>query len=138
MRPAPLRSALRRARAQTTFDNRIYALSLSCGERYPQVPPTLRFNSKINLPYIDSSGIVSRSPRPQGRPAAPSGAATHAPHGHPRPLRARAQANGQKCPGLCDWKESDTLDTVLLKIRRDLCSPSNRKLPQPAEGATYQ
>lgn len=48
-----------------------------------------------------------------------------------------AQANSNKCPGLCDWKEADTLDTVLLKIRRDLVSSHNRKLPQPAEGACY-
>lgn len=45
--------------AQTTFDNRIYAISLACDERYPLSPPTLRFNSKINLPYIDqNTGVV--------------------------------------------------------------------------------
>lgn len=30
------------------------------------------------------------------------------------------------------------MDTVLYKIRRDLCTPNNRKLPQPAENSTYQ
>ncbi|KAJ1635470.1 Mms2 protein [Pavlovales sp. CCMP2436] len=89
----------------TTFDNRIYAISLSCDEQYPHKPPKLRFQSKINLPYIDQSS---------------------------------GEANQARCPGLCDWKESDTLDTVLTKIRRDLTTPHNRKLPQPSEGATYQ
>ncbi|KAG8465779.1 hypothetical protein KFE25_005349 [Diacronema lutheri] len=89
----------------TTFDNRIYALSLSCSDRYPQIPPSLRFNSKINLPYIDQTTGV---------------------------------ANPSKCPGIADWKEADTMDTVLYKIRRDLCTPNNRKLPQPAENSTYQ
>jgi len=88
----------------TTFDNRIYAVSLSCNEKYPQSPPTLRFITRINLPYIDQSN---------------------------------GQAHPNKTPGLGDWKESDSMDTVLTKIRRDLASMSNRKLPQPPEGSTY-
>jgi len=88
----------------TTYDNRIYALNLSCGEKYPQQPPTLKFNTKINLPYISQSD---------------------------------GTANPAKCPGICDWRESDSMDTVLFKIRRDMCSMNNRKLPQPPEGTTF-
>lgn len=51
--------------------------------------------------------------------------------------RVHAQANPNKTPGLGDWKESDSMDTILFKIRRDLCTASNRKLPQPPEGASY-
>jgi len=44
----------------TTFDNRIYSLTLSCDDKYPVSPPTVRFNSKINLPYIDqTSGMAN-------------------------------------------------------------------------------
>eukprot|EP00921_Rhytidocystis_pertsovi_P002210 GHVQ01003798.1.p1 GENE.GHVQ01003798.1~~GHVQ01003798.1.p1 ORF type:complete len:145 (+),score=13.92 GHVQ01003798.1:263-697(+) len=42
----------------TTFENRIYSLSVVCGEQYPDVLPTIRFNTKINLPCVESSGKV--------------------------------------------------------------------------------
>jgi ubiquitin-conjugating enzyme E2 variant len=34
---------------QTVFENRIYVVSLSCGESYPLEPPTVRFLTKVNL-----------------------------------------------------------------------------------------
>jgi ubiquitin-conjugating enzyme E2 variant len=41
-------------------ENRIYALSLHCGPTYPDAPPLVKFESKINLPCVDSTkGIVS-------------------------------------------------------------------------------
>ncbi|CAO1617136.1 unnamed protein product [Parajaminaea phylloscopi] len=40
-------------------------------------------------------------------------------------------------PILAKWKRDFTLETVLVELRRDMASPNNRKLPQPAEGTTY-
>lgn len=39
--------------AGTNFDNRIYFLSIRCGDDYPARPPTIKFNSKINIPSVN-------------------------------------------------------------------------------------
>ncbi|GEM12855.1 ubiquitin-conjugating enzyme E2 variant [Rhodotorula toruloides] len=38
---------------------------------------------------------------------------------------------------LANWKHQYTLETVLVELRRDMATPQNRKLAQPAEGATF-
>ncbi|KAF8818049.1 putative ubiquitin conjugating enzyme E2 [Cardiosporidium cionae] len=45
----------------TTFENRIYSLSIYCGEKYPDVPPEVKFNSKINLQSVDLRGKIIRN-----------------------------------------------------------------------------
>jgi ubiquitin-conjugating enzyme E2 variant len=37
----------------TNFDNRIYMMSITCGDDYPERPPKIKFNSKINLPCVN-------------------------------------------------------------------------------------
>ena len=39
----------------TNFDNRIYFLSIKCGENYPSTPPVIKFNSKINIPSVNQT-----------------------------------------------------------------------------------
>jgi len=39
----------------TNFDNRIYMLTITCDESYPAAAPKMRFNSKINLPCVNSN-----------------------------------------------------------------------------------
>ena len=39
----------------TTFDNRIYMMTITCGADYPDRPPTIKFSSKINLPCVNQS-----------------------------------------------------------------------------------
>eukprot|EP00922_Rhytidocystis_sp_ex-Travisia-forbesii_P007055 GHVS01010315.1.p1 GENE.GHVS01010315.1~~GHVS01010315.1.p1 ORF type:complete len:146 (+),score=12.51 GHVS01010315.1:128-565(+) len=43
----------------TVFENRIYSLSVACGESYPTVAPTVKFNTKINMASVESNGMVS-------------------------------------------------------------------------------
>lgn len=43
----------------SVFENRIYMLTLHCSELYPSTPPTIRFVSKVNLPFVDNNGIVN-------------------------------------------------------------------------------
>lgn len=38
---------------------------------------------------------------------------------------------------LKNWKRVYTMETVLLELRKDMASSSNKKLPQPAEGSVY-
>ncbi|GAA5912314.1 E2 ubiquitin-conjugating protein MMS2 [Sporobolomyces salmoneus] len=42
-----------------------------------------------------------------------------------------------RLPILSNWKHSYTLETILVELRRDMASPTNRKLPQPAEGSSF-
>lgn len=39
----------------TNFDNRIYFLTIKCGADYPNSPPEVHFNSKVNLPCVNQS-----------------------------------------------------------------------------------
>ena len=40
---------------QTVHENRIYSLKITCDEQYPDVPPTLTFISRVNLPFVDQA-----------------------------------------------------------------------------------
>ncbi|GAA5951736.1 hypothetical protein JCM10213_000978 [Rhodosporidiobolus nylandii] len=51
------------------------------------------------------------------------------------------QSSGKVDPSklgvLSGWKHQYTLETVLVELRRDMASPTNRKLPQPPEGTNF-
>ncbi|GMF48879.1 unnamed protein product [[Candida] boidinii] len=42
-----------------------------------------------------------------------------------------------KFPILGNWKRSYNMEIVLLELRKEMATGSNRKLPQPAEGSTF-
>mmetsp|Transcript_19478 Transcript_19478/g.48832 ORF Transcript_19478/g.48832 Transcript_19478/m.48832 type:complete len:141 (+) Transcript_19478:67-489(+) len=42
----------------TVFENRIYSLSVLCGQDYPDSPPTIKFNTQINLTVADKNGCL--------------------------------------------------------------------------------
>mmetsp|Transcript_20787 Transcript_20787/g.60242 ORF Transcript_20787/g.60242 Transcript_20787/m.60242 type:complete len:202 (-) Transcript_20787:274-879(-) len=50
----------------TIFDNRIYALTLTCGPNYPDVPPEVRFVSPIHMVCVQADGQVNPSWGPFG------------------------------------------------------------------------
>jgi len=39
----------------TVHENRIYSLKIVCGQDYPDKPPTVKFLSKVNLPFVDQT-----------------------------------------------------------------------------------
>ena len=44
----------------TIFDGRFYEVRLTAGPQYPDIPPTLRFITKINLSCVNqSNGVVT-------------------------------------------------------------------------------
>lgn len=46
----------------TNFDNRIYMLEIVAGDNYPEQPPLVKFQSKINLPCVNQgNGVVERN-----------------------------------------------------------------------------
>ncbi|KAI0793792.1 UBC-like protein [Fomes fomentarius] len=42
-----------------------------------------------------------------------------------------------KLPVLAHWNRNYSIETVLVEIRREMASMSNRKLPQPPEGSIF-
>lgn len=44
---------------QSNFADRFYELRIHCPEKYPAVPPQVRFVSKINMNCVDKTGNVS-------------------------------------------------------------------------------
>jgi ubiquitin-conjugating enzyme E2 variant len=50
----------------TAFENRIYSISITCGEKYPDKPPVVRFNTKITMGCVDSKGAIADKWGPLG------------------------------------------------------------------------
>ncbi|KAF4595887.1 ubiquitin-conjugating enzyme variant MMS2 [Ophiocordyceps camponoti-floridani] len=43
----------------------------------------------------------------------------------------------KQLPCLAQWKRENTMETVLIELRRYMAAPAHRKLAQPPEGSTY-
>ncbi|ANQ07719.1 Ubiquitin-conjugating enzyme E2 [Plasmodium coatneyi] len=48
----------------TVFENRIYSLTIFCGDSYPDAPPTVKFDTKIEMSCVDSTGRVIKNNLP--------------------------------------------------------------------------
>merc|ERR1712107_642108 len=52
----------------TTCENRIYSLSIICGETYPDTPPIVKFNTQVSMKgVVGPDGTVVASWGPFGR-----------------------------------------------------------------------
>ena len=45
---------------QTVFDGNLYSLRVSVGQDYPDAPPTIVFETKVNLSCVDSRGHLKK------------------------------------------------------------------------------
>ncbi|PGH16245.1 ubiquitin-conjugating enzyme variant MMS2 [Polytolypa hystricis UAMH7299] len=58
----------------SVHENRIYSVNIHCGDDYPDVPPTIHFVSKINLPCVDArTGQIYGFASTQENPSATRG-----------------------------------------------------------------
>ncbi|KAG8695762.1 E2 ubiquitin-conjugating protein mms2 [Ceratobasidium sp. 428] len=48
----------------TVHENRIYSLKIHCSESYPDIPPTITFLSKVNLPFVGPTGKIDPNKLP--------------------------------------------------------------------------
>lgn len=44
--------------SNSSFANRIYTVSIHCNEKYPDEPPSVKFITKVNLPFVNKQGKV--------------------------------------------------------------------------------
>jgi ubiquitin-conjugating enzyme E2 variant len=119
----------------STLVSRSDHLSAGLLAYFEDVPPLVKFESRINLPCVDSNGLVSTlfSCRRGG---------------------TDVKVNFARIPSISNWKRDFTLETVLVELRRsvsrscftdccfadadsDMASPVNRKNPQPQEGTEF-
>ncbi|EPQ31152.1 uncharacterized protein PFL1_01341 [Pseudozyma flocculosa PF-1] len=52
-------------------------------------------------------------------------------------VKADGKVDASALPIFANWNRDNTIETILLSLRREMASSSNRKLPQPAEGTAY-
>eukprot|EP00825_Cyclidium_porcatum_P037370 TRINITY_DN4116_c0_g1_i1.p1 TRINITY_DN4116_c0_g1~~TRINITY_DN4116_c0_g1_i1.p1 ORF type:complete len:155 (+),score=37.53 TRINITY_DN4116_c0_g1_i1:192-656(+) len=89
----------------TVFEGRIYTLSITCSNNYPSQPPTVKFVTKVNLPFVNQS------------------------NGTVEPAKFKI---------LKDWKFTQTLESILVGIKNEMTSQSNKSLKQPPEGQEWK
>ncbi|KAG7006656.1 hypothetical protein G7Y79_00013g034280 [Physcia stellaris] len=105
----------------SVHENRIYSLNIHCGDSYPDVPPLVQFNSKINLPCVDPrTGKVD----PSRLPCLYQWKRENTMETILIELRRCAHSNG-------------CLNSKLTLSDRFMALPQHKKLPQPPEGSTF-
>ena len=137
---------------------RIFACEITCGPEYPDKPPTVQMQSKVNYPFV----VRARPTCPQVllllRPTIRPREACEARRRHfrasclrptdsqPEPLCVLQEATGKvnlaKCESalLKHWtrKQADGkgLEKTLVALKNEMLAPKHRKLPQPPDGET--
>ncbi|CAI0383325.1 unnamed protein product [Linum tenue] len=85
----------------TVHEGRIYQLKLFCGMGYPDYPPSVKFQTRLNMTCVNpETGVVE-----------------------PRLF-----------PMLANWNRDYTMEEILVRLKKEMMSPQNRKLAQPSEG----
>ena len=106
---------------------RIWFLSLHAGDRYPEVPPTIKFSSRVTLDCVDASGNVC-----------PWAACACV---HFRELRSVRWVGGMcvqvrpdRLPYLASWDRSKSMFGALTELKALIARASRS---QPPDGSSY-
>lgn len=97
-------------------------MKVHCGDRYPEEPPTVRFQTRINLTGVAANGAV-RIFLDDDRFDCIS--------------FVFEKVDTKYVPSLRSWNRDMTIHQILNDIRTSMSAKENAKLSQPAEGALY-
>jgi ubiquitin-conjugating enzyme E2 variant len=97
-------------------ENRIYSVNIHCGDQYPDLPPTIQFVSRVNLPCVDQKTGKVRRRHSEGERAEQWEEHTGAKH--MLTTLACCQVDPSKLPCLANWKRDYTMETILIELRR--------------------
>ena len=141
-------------------ENRIISLLVHCGNDYPAVRPTVKFQTKVNYPFIvrlsppltarfffyiaRPAALLSISPAPAAAQPNSSSFSQRAPPSFPPPLKRTQDAQGNLVSGkktgngtLDSWQRGYGIENVLIALKQLMAKPDYKKLAQPPDGATY-
>lgn len=101
-------------------------MKLFCGKDYPDNPPSVRFQTRINMTCVNQeTGMVSDI-----IVTFISCDLFKYAHG-----RTNYQVEPSLFPMLANWQREYTMEDILTQLKKDMMSPQNRKLAQPPEGS---
>eukprot|EP00322_Chrysochromulina_rotalis_P029821 CAMPEP_0115839830 /NCGR_PEP_ID=MMETSP0287-20121206/6459_1 /TAXON_ID=412157 /ORGANISM="Chrysochromulina rotalis, Strain UIO044" /LENGTH=148 /DNA_ID=CAMNT_0003293425 /DNA_START=167 /DNA_END=613 /DNA_ORIENTATION=+ len=92
----------------TPVENRIISLLLKAGPDYPRARPEIKFQTKLNYPWLGPGGTFVDS-----------------------------KASGILKPGSWPSSQHNTLQGVLVTLKQMMADRAHSKLTQPPEGDTY-
>jgi len=98
-------------------ENRILSLVVECGASYPAEMPLVRFQSKLNYPFIQPDGKLDAKKFKDGICKSWTAEST--------------RSNGGKV------NASFTIEGLLKDIKNQLAKQEHKKLAQPADGTTF-
>ena len=124
-------NACRARLLQTVHENRIYSLSIICGENYPDRPPTIQFISRVNLPFVSQTdGKVDPAKLPVLCNWTRSSSI--------ETVLVEIRRSVQPHPSLLPFTYPEQYFYFLrFSSVSEMASFNNRKLPQPPEGSTF-
>lgn len=125
---------------QTAYEGKIFQLKLFCGKDYPESPPNVRFQTRINMACVNpENGVVSwknnivvirKSCYCKIFSYIHSFACFFKQAGSNR----NDQVEPSHFPMLSNWRREYTMEDLLIQLKKEMMSPQNRKLAQPVEG----
>ena len=109
-------------------------MQVSCGQGYPNEPPSVKFQTKVNFPFVvrlprRTPPSVWRARRQLSRlcvRATPALAWSQ-----------DASGNFKFKEAKCNWTRNMSIEMILTYIKNLFQKPEYKKLPQPPDGTTY-
>ena len=114
------------AACQTVHEGRIYQLKLFCGQDYPDNPPTVKFQTRINMTCVNQeTGVVGNFTFKNFYAVVCLIISL---------WWSNYQVEPSLFPMLATWQREHTMEDILTQLKKEMMSPQNRKLAQPPEG----
>ncbi|PWA48474.1 ubiquitin E2 variant 1D-4 [Artemisia annua] len=130
----------------SVHEGRIYQLKLFCDKDYPEKPPTVRFHSRVNMTCVNHETGVSVH---EGRiyqlklfcdkdyPEKPPTVRFHSRVNMTCVNHETGVVDPKKFGILGNWQREYTMEDILIRLKKEMASPHNRKLVQPPEGTSF-